>query len=235
MARTKKQGHKSPRAKSGSSSYYKGHYYISFYKEEDGDETFYTGFNNVIEICKYNKMEVNTTNINMIHQALYKALYERDEPYTRLIDGVRLKVYLIDMTDEIKENERREKEMKKFVKINSTINIEVYPDLSAIDTTNMSAAMPDRLSAKPNWVYPILIKTGIHYYPVEIKGWKSVKALERNGKLSISEEVDDVPEAEKAKCEEMRKKMAKVLARTGVKKEEKKTAKAEKPEEPKAE
>ena len=214
MARqAKKQGHKGPRAKSGN-SYYKGRYYIAFYKEEDDDETFYAGFNNVVEICKYNKWEVTTSNINMIHQALYKALYEKDEPYTKLIDGIRLKIYLIDMSDEIKEDERREKEMKKFVKISSTITIEVYPDLDAIDTTNVNAPMADRLSAKPNWVYPVLIREGIHFYPAEIKLWKSVKALEKKKKLSISEEVDEVPEDERARCEEMRKKMAKILART---------------------
>ena len=224
MARTKgKTGHKGSRAKTGSDSYYKGKYYISFYKEEpDGDESFYAGFNNVVEICKYNRMPVTTTNINMIHQALYKALNEKDDPSTRLIDGIRLRVYLIDMSDEIKENERREKEMKKFVNINSTMNIEVYPDLDAIDTTNPTAAMADRLSAKPNWVYPVLIKTGIHYYPAEVKTWKSVKALQKKKILSVSEEVDEVPEEEKALCEEMRKKMAKVLARSVAKKETKK-------------
>ena len=228
MARMKgKQGHKGSRAKSGKDSYYKGQYYIAFYKEEDDDETFYAGFNNVVEICKYNKWEVTTTNINLIHQALYKALCEKDEPYTKLIDGIRLKVYLIDMTEEIRENERREKEMKKFVNINSTMNIEVYPDLDAIDTTNPTAAMADRLSAKPNWVYPILIRTGIHYYPAEVKNWKSVKALQRKKILSVSEEVDDVPEDEKALCEEMRRKMAKVLSRTTSKKKEKEEKKPE--------
>ena len=120
--------------------------------------------------------------------------------------------------------------MKKFVKINSTINIEVYPDLSAIDTTNEKSPMADRLSAKPNWVYPILIRSGIHYYPCEIKIWKSVKALAKKNLLSISEEVDDVPEDEKARCEEMRKKMAKVLARTAAKEENKKKSKTEKTE-----
>lgn len=236
MARTPgKQGRKGTRAKNGPNSYYKGKYYIAFYQEEDEeDEIFYAGFNNVVEICKYKKWEVNTSNINQIHQALYKALYEKDEPYTRLIDNLRLKVYLIDMSDEIKENERREKEMKKFVKINSTINIEVYPDLSAIDTTNEKSPMADRLSAKPNWVYPILIMSGIHFYPCEIKLWKSVKALAKKNLLSLSEEVDDVPEAEKERCEEMRKKMAKVLARTAAK-EDKKSKKAEKQEKPEGE
>lgn len=216
------QGHKGSRTKCGRDSYYKGRYYIAFYQEDDWDETFYAGFNNVTEICKYLKWEVNTLNINKVHQALYKALYERDEHSTYLIDGIRLKVYLIDMIDEIKENERREKEMKKFVKINSTINIEVYPDLNAIDATNEKAPMADRLNAKPNWVFPVLIRTGVHFYPCEIKTWKSVKSLDKKKVLSISEEVDDIPEDEKERCLELSKKIAKILARNGVKKESKK-------------
>ena len=215
------KGHKGSRAKNGADSYYKGRYYISFYKMEDDDERFYAGFNNVIEICRYLKQEVTTTNINMIHQALYKALYERDEPYTYLLDNIRLKVYLIDMIEEIKENERREKFMKQFVKINSTTNIEVYPDLSAIDTTNLSAAMSDRLSAKPNWVYPVLIRQGIHFYPTEIKSWASVKSLVKDKILSISEEVDDIPEDEKAICAKLLETMKKIARRQGAKKEEK--------------
>lgn len=221
------QGHKGSRAKNGIESYYKGRYYISFYKETEDDENFYAGFNNVIEICKYLKLDITTTNINKVHQALYKALYERDEPYTYLIDGVKLKVYLIDMIEEIKENERREKEMKKFVKINSTVNIEVYPDLNAIDATNKDAPMADRLNAKPNWVFPILIRTGIHYYPAEIKTWKSVKTLDKKKVLSISEECDEIPSEEKARCEELMQKMAKILNRNIPNKKESKKAEPE--------
>ena len=221
MARSqKKQGHKGLRAKSGSESYYKGKYYISFYKDDGDDEIFYAGFNNVVEICKYNGWEVNTSNINMIHQALYKALYEKEEPYTKLIDGVRLKIYLIDMTDEIKENERREKYMKKFVKITSTINIEVYPDLQAIDTTNPNAPMADRLNAKPNWVYPILIESGTHFYPSEIKEWKSVKALDKKKVITIANEVDEPDDDEKERCEKLRQKIKKFASRPQVKKVE---------------
>lgn len=219
------QGHKGTRAKNGKDSYYKGRYYIAFYREYDDDERFYMGFNNVIEICKYLKWEVTTTNINKIHQTLYKALYEKDDPYTKMIDGVKLRVYLIDMIDEIKENERREKFMKKFVKINSTVNIEVYPDLGVIDATNPNAPMADRLNVKPNWVYPVLIMTGIHYYPAEVKDWKAIKSLEKKKILSVSENTDEVPEDEKARCEELMKKMAKISARKpAAKKAEEKSA-----------
>ena len=87
------QGHKGERIKNNSDSYYKGRYYITFYKEEDDDEEFYAGFNNVVEICKYLKWEITTTNINKIHQMLYKVLYKKEEAYTKMIDGIKLKVY----------------------------------------------------------------------------------------------------------------------------------------------
>lgn len=209
----RKSPNKEARAKNGAANYYKGRYYISFYEEDDGDERFYAGFNNVIEICKYLKQEINTVNINKIHQALYKALDDKENSYTRLIDGVRLKVYLIDMIDEIKENERREKEMKKFVKINSTITFEVYPDLCVIDATNEHAPMADRLSVKPNWVHPVKILSGIHYYPSEVKTWKTIQIYNKKQLLSISEEVDEVPADEKARCEELLKTMKKVASR----------------------
>jgi len=217
------------RAKIGKEIYYKGRYYLAFYEDvENNDERYYIGFNNVTEICKYKKLEVTTTNVNIIYQALYKALKEgKEKHYTTLIDNKLLSVHLIDMIDEIRENERREKEMKKFIQIHSEITIEVYPDLSATETTNVDAHVPDRFAAKPNWVYPILIEKGLHYYPTEIKNWKAVKALQKKKLISVSEEVDDVPEREKEKCEKLRKQMEKILRRDVSKKESSKTTKVE--------
>ena len=216
------------RAKIGKDIYYKGRYYLAFYEDVGNDERYYTGFNNVIEICKYKKLEVTTTNVNIIYQALYKALKEdKEKHYTTLIDNKLLSVHLIDMIDEIKENERREKEMKKFIQIHSEIAIEVYPDLSATETTNVDAHVADRFAAKPNWVHPILIQKGLHYYPTEIKNWKAVKALEKKKLISIATEVDDVPESEKEKCEKMRKEIDKISNRVLPKKEAAKPVKEE--------
>lgn len=204
-----------PRAKGEKDTYYKGKYYITFYQKiiigGEEDERFYAGFNNVVEICNYKKWPLTTNNINRIHQILYKALDSDKEHITRLIDDIPLKIYLIDMSEEIKENERREKEMKKFVKISSTISIEVHPNLSAKDTTNLAAHMADRLGASPSWVCPILIRKGIHFYPTEIKSWKAVKALEKKQLLSISEEAEEVPAEEKEICAKMKEDIEKYL------------------------
>lgn len=221
MKKTEK-GCSANRAKIGKDIYYKGRYYLAFYEDVDrDDERYYTGFNNVIEICKYKNLPVTTTNVNIIYQALYKALKDdKEKHYTTLIDNKLLSVHLIDMIDEIRENERREKDMKKFIKIHSDIAIEVYPDLSATETTHVDAHVPDRFSAKPNWVYPILIKVGLHYYPTEIKNWKAVKALVKKGHISLSEEVDEVPDDERERCEKLRKEIEKI-GRRALPKEEK--------------
>lgn len=219
------KSNKNPRAKIGNEKYYKGRYHLAFYEDSPNgeDEIYYAGFNNVVEICKYKKMEINPTNIKIIYQNLYKALKDGQEKhYTKIIDDKKLCVYLIDMIDEIRENERREKFMKEFVQIHSEISIEVYPDLSAIDTTNKAAHIADQFAAKPNWVHPILISKGLHYYPSEIKNWKSVKALARKKLISVSEEVNEVPEAEQAKCAEMKKTISKIANRSTEKKKSEK-------------
>lgn len=224
-------GNKGSRSKHGARAYYKGRYHIAFYQETEGDEVFYIGFDNVADICRYLGWGTSPKAMKRAYLALYKCLYGADDPHTKLIDGVKLKPYLIDMSEEIEEDERRQRDMKRFVKINSTINVEVYPDLDAIDTTNEAAPMADRLSAKPNWVFPILIREGIHYYPSAIKEWKSVKSLEKHSKLSVSEEVDSIPDDERAACDKWEAWIKKLNARKSSKKEPAKKP-ADKPAKP---
>lgn len=210
-------GRKGTRCKKNEESYYKGKYHIAFYQDtEDGPaEKYYKGFNNVFEICEYKGWPITKENINRIHQALYKATNNDKAHYTSLIDDIRLSVELIDMTPEIKREERKRNYMKQFVKINSSITFEVYPDLNAKDTTNPTAPMADRLQAKPDWVYPVLIQAGIHFYPSEIKTWAAIKAANKRRLLSISEEVDEneIPEEEKQKCIELKRICKKIAAR----------------------
>lgn len=208
------QGSKSQRAKHGARAYYKGRYHIAFYKErDDGDESLYMGFDNVAEICRYLGWGTDPKSMKRVYLTLYKCLYGEDTPHTKLIDGVKLRPYLIDMSEEIEEDERREKFMKKFVKISSSITIEVYPDLNAIDTTNKAAAMADKLSSKPNWVFPVLIKSGVHYYPAEVRTWKAVKALEKHQKLTVSEPTDDITPEELEMCQKILKTVERFSAR----------------------
>ena len=84
--------------------------------------------------------------------------------------------------------------MKKFVRVESQINVVVSAGLQSINMSNKDAHVADRLNVKSAWVGTrIMIKKGTGYYPAEIKDWASVKSLAANKKLTVGEEVDEVP------------------------------------------
>lgn len=83
--------------------------------------------------------------------------------------------------------------MKKFVRIQSTLNISVTPGLNCIDVTNYASNVPERLNVKSTWVNStIKIKAGIGYYPALIKTWPSVQALVRDNLITVAEETDTI-------------------------------------------
>ena len=68
--------------------------------------------------------------------------------------------------------------MKAYVKISSTININVTSGLQHKDVTNPDAHVADRLKINALWpkmTIPIL--AGVHWYPAEITEWNTVKNL----------------------------------------------------------
>lgn len=84
--------------------------------------------------------------------------------------------------------------MKKFVRVESQINVVVSAGLQSINMSNKDAHVADRLNVKSAWVGTrIMINKGTGYYPAEIKDWASVKSLAANKKLTVGEEVDEVP------------------------------------------
>ena len=92
--------------------------------------------------------------------------------------------------------------MKKFIRIQSSINIRVTGGLQSINATNFKSPNADRLNVKPAWTgLMCLIKEGVHYYPSEIKNWSTVKSLAESGKITIGKESDTI--ADKAEEEEM--------------------------------
>lgn len=98
------------------------------------------------------------------------------------------------------------KETKKFVKIQSTMNIRVTSGLQHNDVTNPDAHVADRLKISASWPTTIVfIKEGVHLYPSEVATWNTVKALERDKILSIAgftdETDDDDKDVEKQKEE----------------------------------
>lgn len=91
--------------------------------------------------------------------------------------------------------------MSKTIRIQSTTTITVTPGLQYMDKTNPDAHIPDRLKVSALWPRAmVMIKKGIDYYPAEIRNWDSVKALEKDGILTIGEtvETDEPEKVEKA-------------------------------------
>lgn len=81
--------------------------------------------------------------------------------------------------------------MKKFVQINSTINIYVVGDFTYVDGTDYASTAPNKLNIKPLWTnQEIMIKEGQHYYPAAIKNFPAVKSLVNKGILMIGQESD---------------------------------------------
>ena len=80
---------------------------------------------------------------------------------------------------------------KDYVYIQSNISIVVTAGLQNDDVTNPDAHVPDRLKINPIWPkLRMMIKAGRHIYPKLITEWNSVKALVKDGVLTIGEEVE---------------------------------------------
>lgn len=81
--------------------------------------------------------------------------------------------------------------MKDYIYIQSTTSIVVTAGLQNENVTNPDAHIPDRLKVNPIWPkLRIMIKAGRHIYPKLITEWNSVKALVKDGILTIGEETD---------------------------------------------
>lgn len=82
--------------------------------------------------------------------------------------------------------------MKKYVQIQSSINIQVHPGLSYNDYTKKDSDVPDRLKIAPTWPKKkVLILKGQHLYESEIVEWPAIKALEKDGILTIGQDFDN--------------------------------------------
>lgn len=92
---------------------------------------------------------------------------------------------------------------KPYVRIHSSVTINVTPGLQNQDVTNKDAHVPDRLKVSPLWPkLTVLIQAGEGVYPSEIAEWPTVKALEHDKLLTIGQYMDKADnEAEKKKVE----------------------------------
>lgn len=85
---------------------------------------------------------------------------------------------------------------KDYVYIQSNISIVVTAGLQNDNVTNPDAHVPDRLKVNPIWPkLRVMIKAGRHIYPKLITEWNSVKALVKDGILTIGEEADSPNDA----------------------------------------
>ena len=82
--------------------------------------------------------------------------------------------------------------MKKYVQIQSSININVTAGLNMKNMTKADSDIPNRLTVKPTWPkLTVLIKQGNALYPSQIVEWNTVKSLVRNKLITIGIETDD--------------------------------------------
>lgn len=76
---------------------YKGKYFIVFYDKND-ERLLYT-FDNVKEILKFQKKEINTYNARLLNIELYRAL-RSDEHFITFLTGEVMRVYIITDKEE---------------------------------------------------------------------------------------------------------------------------------------
>lgn len=117
---------------------------------------------------------------------------------------------------------------KKFVTIQSSIDIAVTAGLQALDVTNKDAHVPDRLKVQALWPrLSVMIYKGVGKYPAEIAEWESVKALAENKILTIGAISDEASEKETEVANKLEIEMNDVKAQLAALKKEKKKNLAE--------
>ena len=111
------------------------------------------------------------------------------------------------------------KERKRFVKISSTMDIEVYGNLASSSFVSESAS-GKTLNTSAIWPYlSVKFHVGQGWYPSMILDWKAVKALDEKEILTIGEQKDTIDNVEMlAKAEKMEKKLKTGLQRMNAEK-----------------
>lgn len=92
---------------------------------------------------------------------------------------------------------------KNYVQIHSKKTIQVTAGLQFSDYTDVTQPTPNRKNVKPRWTKGIcMIKEGQHWYPYVVSTWKTTKALEEAGVITIgqvAEKCDDEKVVEEKK------------------------------------
>lgn len=95
----------------------------------------------------------------------------------------------------VERRKKGENKMKKYVKIQSSKNIQVTGGLSFLDMTDPKQAVPNKMKVQPLWSKEkIKLKVGSAWYPSYITEWATVKSLNKDGVITIGEFVDTLPD-----------------------------------------
>lgn len=95
----------------------------------------------------------------------------------------------------VEKRRKGESKMKKYVKIQSSKNIQVTGGLSFLDLTDPKQAIPNKLKIQPLWSKEkIKLKMGSAWYPSYITEWSTVKSLNKDGVITIGEFADTLPD-----------------------------------------
>lgn len=102
--------------------------------------------------------------------------------------------------------------MKKYVQIQSSINIAVTSGLQAKDFTNLESDIPNRMKVSAEWPKTtILVKKGQHWYPSEIAEWPTVKSLVDSGVMTIG--IDSDEKSDSTDADEFRERLKEIGAK----------------------
>lgn len=114
------------------------------------------------------------------------------------------------MTKKENKSMKTETTQKKFVRIQSSIDITVTAGLQSIDMTNYNSDIPDRMKVSAAWPLTTCdIRSGSGLYPAYIAQWNTVKNLQKDGILTIGEYTDNAESEEQV---EIKKELDKNLA-----------------------
>lgn len=84
---------------------------------------------------------------------------------------------------------------KAYVRINSTMNINVTSGLQANDLTKKDSDIENRLKVQPMWS-SCFMKKGTHTYPSNIMEWTTVKTLIKDEILTFVSYTDSASDGE---------------------------------------
>lgn len=170
---------------------------------DETDENCLGVFSSIYEVLYAWQIPSTEHNYFVLRTAFSRALQRPNHMVKTFHRTIHVYIIELDEDDDYNYKEEVFKPMKKYVEIQSSINIEVNAGLIYHDQTNPNALAENRLRVVQDWVSTIvLVKKGKHVYPSEIATWQSIKNLVARGDMTIGKELDTTDDADALKYEE---------------------------------